>query len=703
MQNKLKFSFGVILALLFAIIAHMLFIYYRDGDRYSKAVLSHLSYSGSEIPYMRGEITDRNGSVLATSQAVYNVVLDPSVIYSDETEEHESRYVEPTLNALAEVFGMDKDELLGKISVRKDAKYMVIRRSISYEEMNSFKKFKTEADEDKDNDNPYKNKIKGVWFELEYRRVYPQNELASHVIGYTNAGNVGSYGIEQYYNDYLNGENGRTYGYYDSNLEIEEKVIPAKNGGTVVSTIDSFSQAVVEDEIEKFIKKYQVKNIGVILMNPNNGEIYAMASNKEYDLNNPRNLVLNGIYTSEEYEAMSDEDRAAALNRMWRNFCISDTYEPGSTFKLATVAAALEEDAIEANEVASYNCPGGLHVGKWYIRCSNRNGHGQLTLTRGIEQSCNCVLMEIGEALGKEDFLKYQTLLGFGKKTGLDIPGEASGILIPEDKMGAAELATSTFGQSFNVSMVQMAAAYCSLINGGYYYQPHLVSKVVDADGFTVYTADENYKRITVSPETSEYLRYATEMVVKQGTGRLAGVEGYRVGGKTGTAQKGDRKDRLFVVSFISSVPADNPQLVAYVVIDQIEDKSVYNSSRPAATMTSDILKRVLPHLGIYPESGEIDYNIGAFDEVNEGDVLDEEGNSVLVPGAVNGIEMHTNGEPGVDPGIGGNGNEAGTENPEEQGNNNEPGGENDNGNNDNPGGNTPDMENGDNNPLDRF
>ena len=608
MRMKLMFTFGIILALLLFLLGRIIFLYKTKGVKYSNAVLSHLSYAGSRIPYERGDIVDRNGNTLADSQAIYNVVADPSVIFSSKKD----LYLEPTLEALATSFDLNKEELREKLTEGKTKQYMVLKKGMEFDAVQAFKKLQA------DNKN-----IKGVWFELEYKRVYPNNSLASHVIGYTNAGNVGTYGIEQFYNDYLNGTDGRTYGYYDNELNLMETVVKAKNGGTVVSTIDSFSQAVVEDEIKKFLEQYKVCNIGVVLMNPKTGEIYAMASNKNYDLNNPRDLSL--VASEDEIAGMSDEDKTDALNALWRNFCISDTYEPGSTYKLVTVAGALEENKIVVNENEDYNCPGYLVVGKWQIRCSNRRGHGKITLTQGIEYSCNCALMEIGEKMGQDAFLKYQEILNFGKKTGVDLPGEAPGILLSKDQFGPAEFMTSTFGQSFNVTMVQMAAAYSSLINGGYYYQPHIVSQVINSDGVTVYSADDMLKKMTVSKDTSDYIRYATEMVVKEGTGSSARVEGYAVGGKTGTAQKGNRADRNFVVSFIGSVPADNPELVSYVVIDQIDDENYYNSSRPAGLMTSAILSRVLPHLGIYPESGDIDYHVGEFsEEINEGVSVEE-------------------------------------------------------------------------------
>lgn len=625
MYLKCTVVFAVVFLMILFLLGRIVFLYVTKGQKYSNAVLSHLSYSGAVIPYERGTITDRNGMVLAESEEIYNLILDPALLYNDG----DLKYVKPTLEALNQTFGLNYDELYASVMENTSRAYLVVKKGLGYEEVAEFKQLAGKSSE-----------IKGVTFELEYKRTYPYESLASHVIGYTNAGNVGSYGIEQMYNDYLNGTDGRSYGYYDNELNLVETEVSAVNGATVVSTIDTFCQTVVEDEIAKFKEQYQVNNIGVILMNPNTGEIYAMASNTGYDLNNPRDLT--GLFSEEELSSMDDTAKSKALNDMWRNFTVCDTYEPGSTYKLITVAGALEENAVQPSEHADYYCSGAVQVGIWNIRCSNRNGHGELTLTQAIEKSCNAALIKIGEELGADSFIKYQKLFNYGQKTGIDLPGEAAGILLDENSMGDAELATSSFGQSFNVTMVQMVAAYSSLINGGYYYRPHVVSRVVDANGINVYSADDTLMKLTVSKETSDYMREATESVVVNGTASLAHVDGYRVGGKTGTAQKGNRDDDLFVISFIGSVPADNPELVSYVVIDQIDDPTYYNTSKLATQMTSDILGRVLPHLGIYPEEGSIDYHLGEFDEVNEG--LD--------------IEKNPDGENNGDNGDGDNGND---------------------------------------------
>lgn len=610
MYTKSVIVFSAVVLFLIVLLGRIIFLYATKGKDYSNAVLSHLSFQGSAVPYQRGVITDRNGMVLAKSEEVYNVVLDSTVILSNDKNE----FIQPTVDALNEVFGLDKDDMLKLIKENPTSKYLVVAKQLPYDQVNKFEALQSS------------NKfIKGVWFELEYKRAYNYDSLACHVIGYTNAGNVGTYGIEQQYNDYLNGEDGITYGYYDNELNLVKTVIPAKNGATVTSTVDIFIQTVIEDEIKKFKDEYKVNNCSIVVMDPNSGAILGMAANNGYNLNDPRgDSSLLKMYTQEEIDAMTFEQRSAALLRVWRNYTISDSFEPGSTFKLITVSAALEENLV--NRDCTYDCNGYRTVGRWHIRCVKREGHGKLTLMGAVDQSCNAALMDIGFLLGKERFLKYQRYFEFGQKTGIDMPGEASGIVLQDKDVDDAALATMTFGQSVNVTMVQMLSAYSSLINGGYYYKPHVVSKVVDNNGITVYAAENTLRKLTVSKATSDYMRENTESVIENGTAYRAHVDGYRVGGKTGTAQKGRREDDKFVVSFISSVPADNPEVAMFIVMDEIEDPEYYNTSKLPLEMTSRTLARILPHLGIYPTEGPIDYKEEEFieDEVSHGEGPEE-------------------------------------------------------------------------------
>ncbi len=588
MQGKLLFILSSIIVLMCALIGRLIYLNYKDGERYEKRVLSQQSYVSSVIPYKRGTITDRNGIALAKSEKVYNVILDPKVLLTNEAN------VEPSLNALSEVFGLDYSELYATLMEKSTSSYVILLKRQSYDLVSQFEELSSAS----------KN-IKGVWFEEEYLRSYPYDSLASHVIGYTSAGNVGTWGIEQYYNSYLNGTNGRTYGYYDAELNLTRTEKLPVDGDTIVSTIDVNIQKIVEEHIAEFMETVGAKNVGVILMNPNNGEIYAMASNEGFNLNDPYDLT--AFYTDSEIADMDEETKLTNLNQIWRNFCVSDSYEPGSTFKPITVAAALEEGLVTPE--STFLCNGYEYVGGWRINCNNRTGHGYVTLAESLMKSCNPALMKMGALEGNSMFINYQKHFGLGSTVGIDLPGESTGILLKESSMSTTDLVTASFGQTFNVTMVQMVAAFSSLINGGYYYQPHVVKEIVNEKGATVYENNGVLLKETVSQATSEFMREAMYLTVEQGTAKPAQVEGYLVGGKTGTAQKLPRSEKKYVVSFIGCAPTNDPQIVSYVVIDEVADEEKKASSSPATEMTSAILGDVLPYLGVYPD-GEIEYDV---------------------------------------------------------------------------------------------
>ena len=447
--------------------------------------------------------------------------------------------------------------------------------------------------------------IKSLWFEEKYVRAYPYDNLAGDVIGFTSADNMGLYGIEGYYNDELNGINGREFGYYDSSLNIERIVKEPKNGHTIVSTIDINAQRIIQRHIREFNEEYGSKSIGVLIMNPNNGEIIAMASNEEYNLNSPRDL--SGIYNPEELSDMTLEDKIEAMNRIWKNDIISSGFEPGSTFKPFTVAIALEEGIVSKN--SNFFCDGVEHAGGWDIRCSAKHGHGDLTLAETLMRSCNDAMMQIAAMEGRDIFYKYQKFFSFGQKTNIDLPGEESGIITELENLNASELATSSFGQTFNVTMLQMAAAYSSLVNGGYYYQPHVVKEIINDRKATVRKIEPVLVRRTVSKETSEFIKETMYQTVELGTAKPAKVSGYTIGGKTGTAEKLPRGGDKYVVSFLGAAPALNPEVVIYVVVDEPQNVERQDDSSIATKLASRIMTELLPALSIYPE-GEIDYLI---------------------------------------------------------------------------------------------
>ena len=586
MQKKLVLLFAGIVLAFALLVGRITYINAFNGDKYSKIVLDQQQYQSRTIPFKRGDIVDRNGTKLATSQRVYNVILDAKVMNSDE------KYVAPTIQVLADCFGLDKSEVEDQVEENPNSRYLIMKKGVSYEKAQEFEKI----DEDDEN---YPN-VNGIWLEEDYVRTYPYNTLASDVIGFTVSGNVGSNGIEASYNSILNGTDGREYGYLSEDSSYEKTVKEAQNGDTVVSTIDLQVQSVVEKYITQFNEENRSgttlgsKNTAVMVMNPQNGEILAEASYPNYDLNNPRDLTK--LHTEEELAALSDEEKVKELNSLWNNFCISSGYEPGSTFKPFTISEGLDLGVLTGDE--SYVCNGVLHVGDHDIHCSNRDGHGTQSLKVALENSCNVALMQIGSAIGKEQFVRYQQLFGFGQSTGIDLPGEAAGLLYSLEDMDSSTLATNAFGQNFNVTMTQLAASFCSLINGGNYYEPHVVKQIQDENGNVTENKDPVLVRHTISKETSDIIKDYMLGVVEEGTAKTAAVEGYDVGGKTGTAEKLPRGNGKYLVSFIGYAPQENPQVMVYVVIDEPNVDNQANS-KLATTMASQIMTEIFPYLGV--------------------------------------------------------------------------------------------------------
>lgn len=612
MKRKLALLFSIIVLALIAVNVRLAYINKTNGEKFTKKVLAQQDTNSTLLPYRRGDILDRNGTILATSEKVYNLILDPKVLSQNADEDPEKDCVEPTLQALAQCFELDAAELRATYNEKIDSSYVPLLKQLTKEEISEFQALQ-ENDETG-------SRIKGVWFEDSYIRRYPYNSLACHVLGYTVSGNQGQTGLEQEYSDILNGTDGRSYKYLNEDLEQSTTVRQPTDGHTIVSTIDATLQEIVEKYIDKFIADYTNKNIegpaaeniGVIMMNPQNGEVLAMASNVDYDLNNPHDLVENGYLTQEQADAMTEEELLDARNQMWRNFCISDGYEPGSTYKPMVVAAALELGLV--SDSSTFLCDGGQTVveGQPRIKCAKRTGHGIISLEGSLMFSCNDALMQIGADLGYENYLKYQEIFNFGLKTNIDLPGEANNAftVFNEDTLGVTELATSSFGQGFNVTMIQLASAFSSVINGGYYYQPHMVKKILDADGGTVETINATLIRQTVSEKTSALIRqylYHTmygeaDANGNNATGRNARVAGYAMGGKTGTAQKIPRSERKYLVSFIGFAPVDNPQVVCYVVVDEpnAADATSQASSSFAQEIFKNIMKEAMPYLNIY-------------------------------------------------------------------------------------------------------
>lgn len=590
MKKKLVMLFGAIILAFVFLIGWITVINATKGEKYTKVVLDQQQYNNHTIPFKRGDIIDRNGTKLATSERVYNVIIDAEILTSKK------KYMNPTLNALKKCFNLKKNTVRKQVKKNPNSRYLIVKTGVSYEDTQKFTKISEDTEKHPN--------VQGVWLEEDYERKYPYNTLASDVIGFTTNGNVGSNGIEASYNSSLNGTNGREYGYVDENSGFERTVKEPANGSTVVSTIDLQVQSIVEQHILAFNEEHKdeetegegSKSTGVIVMNPQNGEILAEASYPNYDLNNPRDLTR--YYSKDTIKSMSSDEKLEKLNELWKNFCVSDTYEPGSTFKPFTISAGLETGILKGDE--TYVCNGVMHVGDHDIHCSNRKGHGTETLKEALENSCNVALMQIGAKIGTEEFSRYQKLFGFGEYTGIDLPGEGetSGLLYTPEKMDAASLATNAFGQNFNVTMTQMAASFCSLINGGNYYEPHVVKQIQDENGNVTENKDPVLVKKTISQETSEIIKDYMLGVVEEGTGATAAVEGYAVGGKTGTAEKLPRGNGKYLVSFIGYAPQENPQVMVYVVIDEPNVEYQANSGY-ATRLASQIMTDIFPYLGI--------------------------------------------------------------------------------------------------------
>ena len=605
MQKKLVVLFVIIALLLLGLIVRLMYIEHTSGKKYEKKVLSQQKYDSTVIPYQRGNITDCKGTILATSVDVYNVILDCKVLNSDSAD------IDPTIDALITCFPqLNETDLRNLITDKPKSQYNVLAKKLSYEEIQTFEDMQAvekEASDKKSSDAEKKGEINGVWFEKEYQREYPYGSLASAVVGFTTSGNLGMNGVENSYNSVLNGTNGREYGYLNSDSNFEKTVIDAQNGNDVTLTIDANIQKIVEDKIAAFEEEYRdaaregagSKHVGVIVMNPQNAEVLAMANYPNYDSSNPRDL--SAYYTQEEIDAMDDDAELDALNQLWSNFCITYTYEPGSTVKPFTVACGLDTGTLDPNR--TFICDGYETISGHDIHCVNTNGHGLETVEDALKNSCNDALMQMSYDIGPENFSKYQQIFGFGTKTNIDLPGEArtDSLIYTEDQLSTINLATNSFGQNFNVTMIQVASAFCSIINGGNYYQPHVVKKITDENGNVIQEDNGTLLKKTVSSSTSELLKQYLYATVSDGTGKYAKVPGYSMGGKTGTAQKLPRGQGNYLVSFIGFAPVDNPQLLVYVVVDEPNAEEEFHSTF-AQEIAKGIFEETLPYLNIYPD-----------------------------------------------------------------------------------------------------
>ena len=555
------------LIVILGLTGRLVYLMVFDAEYYQEKAKS-LHEREREIKAARGEIIDRNGTVLATNKTVCTI----SVIHSQIKEP------ERVIKELSSILGLEEE------TVRKRV-----------EKVSSMERIKTNVEKEV-GDKIRNLELDGVKVDEDFKRYYPFEELASKVLGFTGGDNQGIIGLEVGYENELKGQNGMILTTTDARgIELDgvaEDRIEPRAGNTLQISLDYNIQMYAQQMAEKVMEEKQAEKVAILLMNPKNGEILAMVNVPEFNLNEP--FVLN----TEGSENLTPEEKQDALNQMWRNGCINDTYEPGSTFKIITSSACLEEGVVKLDD--RFHCPGYKMVEDRKIRCHKVGGHGSETFVQGIQNSCNPVFIEIGLRLGTDDFYKYFEQFGLMGETGVDLPGEASTIMHKKENVGQVELATMSFGQSFQVTPVQMAATASSLINGGYRVTPHFGVQVLDAKGKKIETLHEGYGKRIVSEETSKTMQKLLESVVSEGSGKNAYVEGYSIGGKTATSQTLPRSANKYISSFIGFAPAQDPQILGMCVI--YDPQGIYYGGTIAAPVIGDIFENIFPYLGIEKE-----------------------------------------------------------------------------------------------------
>lgn len=565
-KRKICIVFFFALAVIIFLIGRLVYLMVFDAEYYQEKA-KDLHERERDIKAARGEIVDAKGTVLATNRTVCTI----SVIHSQITDS------EGVIQALSDILEMDESTVRTRV-----------------EKVSSIERIKTNVDKEI-GDRIRNLELDGVKVDEDFKRYYPYNELASTVLGFTGGDNQGIIGLEVKYEEYLKGKNGKILTTTDARgVELdgvaEDRIEPVA-GNTLQLSLDYNIQMYAQQMAEKVMEEKQADGVSIILMNPQNGELLAMVNVPEFNLNDPFSLP-------EGAEGMSEEEKQNALNQMWRNRSINDTYEPGSIFKVVTAAACLEEGVVSLND--TFSCPGYYVVEDRKIRCHKVGGHGGETFVQGIQNSCNPVFINIGLRLGVDSFYHYYEQFGLLGNTGVDLPGEASTIMHNKANIGQVELATMSFGQSFQITPVQMAATVSSIINGGQRVTPHFGVRVLDKDGRVVKTFSSDKGERILSEETSATMRTLLESVVSEGGGKNAAIEGYRIGGKTATSQTLPRSANKYISSFIGFAPADDPQVIGMCII--YNPQGVYYGGTIAAPVIGTIFENILPYLGIEKE-----------------------------------------------------------------------------------------------------
>lgn len=561
-RKKVMIVFVAVFFIMMFLIGRLVYLMIFCSEYYGNKA-ENLHERERDIKAARGKLLDANGTVLATNKSVCTI----SVIHNQIEEP------EKVIEMLVRELGIPEETARKRV-----------------EKVSSIERVKTNvAKETGDAIRAYG--LSGVKVDEDYKRYYPYGTLASKVLGFTGADNQGILGLEVKYDEYLQGTNGKILTLTDARgIEIEnagESRLEPVNGYDLCLSLDRNIQMYCEQAAKKVCTKKSADSVSVIVMNPQNGELMAMVNYPEFDLNDPFTLV------GDTGESVSAEEKQNLLNKMWRNQCISDTYEPGSTFKIITAAAALEEGVVKLDD--AFFCPGYKIVEDRRIRCARTTGHGAETFETGIMNSCNPVFMELGERLGAENFAGYFKQFGLLSKTNIDLPGEAGTIMHKTENIGPVELATISFGQSFQITPIQLVTTVSSIINGGTRVTPHFGVSVQDADGNTVKTFSYETHENICTAETSETMRYLLEKVVSEGTGKNAKIEGFSIGGKTATSQTLPRSDHKYISSFLGFAPADNPQVLVLVVIN--DPQGIYYGGTIAAPVAKEIFENILPYL----------------------------------------------------------------------------------------------------------
>ena len=563
-KKKMLIVFLCAAVMIFGLIGRLIYLMVFDAEYYQE-LAEDLHEREREIKAARGEIVDRNGVVLATNRTVCTI----SVIHSQIEDP------DMVIRILAEELEMEESDVRERV-----------------EKVSSMEKIKTNVEKET-GDRIREYDLAGVKVDEDYKRYYPYDDLASKVLGFTGGDNQGIIGLEVKYEEYLKGTNGTILTVTDARgIELEgvaEDRIEPVAGETLKISLDYNIQEYCEQAALKVMEEKQADSVSILLMNPQNGEIYAMVNVPEFNLNEPFEL------NTGEGDSLSDEELQDALNQMWRNGCINDTYEPGSTFKIITSAACLEEGVVSLDD--TFVCPGYRIVEDRKIRCHKVGGHGTETFVEGIQNSCNPVFMDIGLRLGSDRFYDYFEQFGLLKLTGVDLPGEAGTIMHKREDIGTVELATMTFGQSFQITPIQLATTVSSIVNGGNRITPHLGIAVQDAEGDIIEEFRYETETGIVSAETSETMQMLLEGVVANGSGKNAYIEGYSIGGKTATSQTLPRSANKYISSFIGFAPADDPRILGMVVIH--DPQGIYYGGTIAAPVLRDIYDNILPYLGI--------------------------------------------------------------------------------------------------------